>query len=241
MCTPPGAMPRPAAWNRAMKKDDVRVGDTYTAKVSGGVVPVRITEEVWLGDKHAGWKGVNTETGRSVRVKSAQRLRAPVGGGAADNAPTAKAAKLPPPPVGPVAGDVGAGGEGAGEGAEGRKAASPRPPKASGGAGGKGKRSQVRPTKGVKTENGPRKPNPNRPMSGLDAAAKVLADAGEPMRVKDIVETADKKGLWRSKAGKTPEATVYAAIIREIRDKGVDSRFKKTARGTFEATAEAKK
>jgi HB1, ASXL, restriction endonuclease HTH domain len=212
-----------------MKKDEVLIGNLYSAKVSGGVVPVRITEEVWLGEQHAGWKAVNTETGRAVRVKSAQRLRAQVG---------ARAAKLP---ASAVAGDVGPGGQGASEGAEGRKAASPRPPKAtSGGTAKKAKRSQVRPTKGTKAK-APRKPNPSRPMSGLDAAAKVLADAGEPMRVKDIVEAAEKKGLWKSKAGKTPEATVYAAIIREIRDKGVDSRFKKTARGTFEATAEAKK
>jgi HB1, ASXL, restriction endonuclease HTH domain len=212
-----------------MKKDHVLIGNLYSAKVSGGVVPVRITEEVWLGEQHAGWKAVNTETGRAVRVKSAQRLRAQLGPSAA------KAAKLAP-----VAGDVGPGGDGAADGEPGRKAASPRPPKAtSGGTAKKAKRSQVRPTKG--TKKGARRPNPNRPMSGLDAAAKVLADAGEPMRVKDIVEAAAKKGLWKSANGKTPEATVYAAIIREIRDKGVDSRFKKTARGTFEATAEAKK
>src|SRR5689334_13038929 len=105
-----------------MKKDQVLIGNLYSAKVWGRVVPVRITEEVWLGEKHSGWKAVNTETGRAVRIKSAQRLRAEVG------AP--KAAKLATPPaVTPVAGDVGPGGAGAGEGAEGRKAASPRPPK----------------------------------------------------------------------------------------------------------------
>jgi HB1, ASXL, restriction endonuclease HTH domain len=193
-----------------MKKDQVRIGNLYSAKVSGGVVPVRITEEVWLGEKHAGWKGVKTATGHAVRIKSAQRLRAQVGPAGA------KAAKLD---------------AAAGDGAEGRKAASPRSPKASGGASGR-KRKQVRPTKGAKAV---RKPNPSRPMSGLDAAAKVLAVAGQPMRVKDIVEAAAKKGLWESKAGKTPEATVYAAIIREIRDKGVDSRFVKKDRGLFSA------
>jgi len=39
----------------------------------------------------------------------------------------------------------------------------------------------------------------------------------------------------------TPEATIYAAIIREIRDKGVESRFAKKDRGLFQATAEAKR
>jgi hypothetical protein len=69
-------------------------------------------------------------------------------------------------------------------------------------------------------------------MSGLDAAAKVLADAGKPMRCKQIVETAITKGLWRS-GGKTPHATVYAAIIREIAAKKKDARFKKVDRGMF--------
>ena len=78
------------------------------------------------------------------------------------------------------------------------------------------------------------------PMSGLDAAAKVLADAGEPMRVGQVLEVVLKKGLWSTK-GKTPEATLYAAIIREIRDKGVDSRFEKKDRGVFAATAEARR
>ena len=132
-----------------------------------------------------------------------------------------------------VAGVVGPGGERAAEGASGRKAASPRPKPTPSGTRAK-RKTQVRPTKGTKPR-APRKPNPDRPLSGLDAAAKVLADKGEPMRVRDIVEVAAKKGYWKSKAGKTPEATVYAAIIREIRDKGVDARFVKKGRGLFAA------
>jgi len=69
-------------------------------------------------------------------------------------------------------------------------------------------------------------------MSGLDAAAKVLADAGGPLNCKTIVERAIEKGLWKS-GGKTPSATVYAAIIREIAKKGDASRFSKTERGMF--------
>jgi len=69
-------------------------------------------------------------------------------------------------------------------------------------------------------------------MSGLDAAAKVLADAGGPLNCKTIVERAIEKGLWKS-GGKTPQATVYAAIIREIAKKGDASRFSKTERGMF--------
>ncbi|MBX3377502.1 MAG: hypothetical protein KF678_10930 [Phycisphaeraceae bacterium] len=70
-----------------MKKDQVRIGNLYTAKVSGGLATVKITEERWLGDEHKGWKGVNVETGRAVTIKSAQRLRAAVGGKAANPSP----------------------------------------------------------------------------------------------------------------------------------------------------------
>ncbi len=72
-------------------------------------------------------------------------------------------------------------------------------------------------------------------MSGLDAAAKVLAESGEPMRAKEIVEQMVAKGYWKSPAGKTPHATLYAAIAREIANKGKDARFKKTERGKFAA------
>jgi len=71
-----------------------------------------------------------------------------------------------------------------------------------------------------------------KPMSGLDAAAKVLADAGEPMRAKAIVDAMINGGLWKS-GGKTPHATIYAAMIREIAAKGDAARFKKTDRGLF--------
>lgn len=69
-------------------------------------------------------------------------------------------------------------------------------------------------------------------MSGLDAAAKILADAGEPLNCKTIVERALEKGLWKT-GGKTPAATVYSAILREIARKGDGARFKKADRGLF--------
>jgi len=75
-----------------------------------------------------------------------------------------------------------------------------------------------------------------KPLSGLDAAAKVLANATEPMTVKAIVEQAEAQGLWKGRTGKTPAATISAAIGREIKDKGKDSRFKKVERGLFVAT-----
>ncbi|MBI5866105.1 MAG: winged helix-turn-helix domain-containing protein [Planctomycetes bacterium] len=75
-------------------------------------------------------------------------------------------------------------------------------------------------------------PANDRPLSGLDAAAKVLADVGQPMRARELVNTMIERGLWKS-GGKTPWATIYAAVIREIAAKGKASRFRKTDRGLF--------
>lgn len=69
-------------------------------------------------------------------------------------------------------------------------------------------------------------------MSGLDAAAKVLEEAGEPLHCKTIVERAISQGLWKT-SGKTPEGTIYSAILREILAKGDQARFRKTDRGLF--------
>ena len=41
------------------------------------------------------------------------------------------------------------------------------------------------------------------------------------------------KKLWTSPGGKTPHATLYSAILREINTKGNDARFNKTERGKF--------
>jgi hypothetical protein len=70
-------------------------------------------------------------------------------------------------------------------------------------------------------------------MSALDAAAQVLADAQEPMNTKAMIEAMAAKGLWTSPGGKTPHATLYAAILREINEKGAEARFVKTDRGQF--------
>jgi hypothetical protein len=72
-------------------------------------------------------------------------------------------------------------------------------------------------------------------LSALDAAAKVLAEAGEPLNTKQMVEAMAAKKLWTSPGGKTPHATLYSAILREINTKGNDARFKKTERGKFTA------
>lgn len=70
-------------------------------------------------------------------------------------------------------------------------------------------------------------------LSQLDAAAKVLGEATEPMTTKEMVETMATKGYWSSPGGKTPHATLYSAILRELQSKGEGSRFIKTERGHF--------
>jgi hypothetical protein len=80
---------------------------------------------------------------------------------------------------------------------------------------------------------------PDGGMSCLNAAAKVLAEKGEPMNCKEMIEAIAVKGYWTTPGGKTPHATLYSSIAREIRDKGKESRFKKADRGTFASTGVA--
>ncbi len=83
-----------------------------------------------------------------------------------------------------------------------------------------------------KRDTGERGAKGAKRASGLDAAAQVLTEAKEPLTAKEMVERMLAKGLWQT-TGKTPAATIYAAIIREIAAKGADSRFRKVERGKF--------
>jgi hypothetical protein len=76
------------------------------------------------------------------------------------------------------------------------------------------------------------KPAEPKALSGLDAAAQVLREAGEPMNAQDLVARILERGLWKTE-GKTPAATIYAAMIREVQAKGSASRFQKVDRGRF--------
>ena len=205
-----------------MKKNEEEVGRCYAAKVSGQMATIRIDAE----NPRGGWDATNLRTRKKVRIKSAQRLRgkAPARPGRrkkivslAEYEADAKAARkddvaktcLPP---------------------AGRQAVE---------AVEKGDL-----TKGVKVPTAKKKHQPKagkvekkeRKPSGLDATAQVLAEAKDPMGTKEMVERMLAKGLWKTN-GKTPAATIYAAIIREIAVKGNESRFRKTDRGHFELTA----
>ena len=94
--------------------------------------------------------------------------------------------------------------------------------------------------KGEKAPKTPKVPKPAKEtkakrVSALDAAAQVLAASDVPMRAKEMITAMEAKKLWTSPGGKTPEATLYAAIIREIAAKGTAARFKKHERGVFVA------
>lgn len=79
------------------------------------------------------------------------------------------------------------------------------------------------------------KVKPAKKLSQIGAAVEVLRNAGEPMTCKALVEAMTTAKLWKSPGGKTPEATLYAAIIREIKAKGKEARFIKAAPGQFAA------
>ena len=54
-----------------MRKAEVEIQGVYAAKVSGKIAHVLILRECPFG----GWDALNVETRRTVRIKSAQRLR----------------------------------------------------------------------------------------------------------------------------------------------------------------------
>ncbi len=82
-------------------------------------------------------------------------------------------------------------------------------------------------------------PPKERKPTLLDAAVRLLRESGEALGAKDMATKIIAAGWWETK-GKTPEATLYSAIIREISGKGAESRFHKVGRGRFELTAAGK-
>ena len=206
-----------------MKKKDVAVGGTYAAKVSGKVVDVRIDAE----HPNGGWTATNLATKKKVRIKSAQRLRgeSPMAKGAErgkkhKDAVTAAKRGEAPYPEEPKRNDFLA----YATGKAGKAKTSPVSKKDA-------KASKT--PKTVKKADTAKHAAAGAAMSGLDAAARVLAGVEEPMDCGSIVEIALAKGYWQTK-GKTPRATVYAAVIREIQKKGEAARFRKAGRGKFE-------
>ena len=78
-------------------------------------------------------------------------------------------------------------------------------------------------------------PRPEKKLSLLNAAAKVLAACRTPMNCKEMIAKAVEMGLWTPTGAKTPEQTLYSGIFREIKSTE-EPRFKKseTRKGSFE-------
>jgi hypothetical protein len=72
-----------------------------------------------------------------------------------------------------------------------------------------------------------------RKPSALSAAAQVLAEADGPLSAGEIVKRMLENGLWQTK-GRTPQATLYSALLRRIQKDGANARFRKVQRGRFE-------
>ena len=119
-----------------------------------------------------------------------------------------------------------------------KKAAAPKSTKSAKAAPAKkapAKKAQAsKPTKKAKTPAATGEAKAKK-VSAIDAAAKVLAASKEPMGCKEMIDAMAAKGLWTSPGGKTPHATLYSAILREINEKGKEARFVKTDRGRFAA------
>ncbi len=69
-------------------------------------------------------------------------------------------------------------------------------------------------------------------MRSIDAAEKVLRDAGVPLRPTEIAQRMIDQQLWQTN-GLTPGATIDARLSVDIRDKGQTYRFQRTEPGVF--------
>lgn len=67
------------------------------------------------------------------------------------------------------------------------------------------------------------------------AALQVLQERKVPMTCPELIDVMATEDLWTSPCGKTPAATLYAAISRSIKDLGKASPFRKAESGKFEA------
>lgn len=261
-----------------MKKKHVELGATYAAKVSGKLARVRIERE----SPHGGWEATNVDTGRSVRIRSAQRLRRALDAKRANEHAaayqTARAGDDEPDAAHDpdVCATLGCGRPSAltylgrprcqecyedeacseDEAAGGGDQSSETPNHEEiDMAAKKSSKKSVKTTKAPKAGKGTKAAHAAKPASAgttakakaakpaadakpkrtsaLDAAAEVLRKSGQPMRSQEMIAAMAEQGLWSSPNGKTPHATLYAAILREINDKGAAARFKKVERGQF--------
>jgi len=225
-----------------MKKNEIHIGGQYTCKVSDKIVVVKITGE----NPHGGWDAINLKTNKTVRIKSAQRLRTAKfidekalaekpenrtksGKGKAKAADsrrgllpheqvTAQPVDHPSEPTATPAAEP-----------EAHEAATVAP------TGDAELAAAKDTTASAGADTGEPGATGGKRMGLVSAAIRVLEDAGADaaMNCHELVKQAIERGLWQPRTGKTPASTLYAAILREIKDKPEASRFRKTDRGKF--------
>ncbi len=151
-----------------MKKADVTLGKTYTAKVTDRIVPVRIDRE----NPQGGWDGTNLKTKKKIRIKSARRLRgvycsdADVQPAQSDNRRLAN-----------------------------ERTTAPSPPVATRAK--KAEKASKATNASRKTNTAQRGAKQKRP-SALDGAAQLLAEASEPLSCKTMVHLMLERKLWKT-------------------------------------------
>jgi hypothetical protein len=189
---------------RMMKKAEVTIGGKYYANVSGNRCEIQIDAEKPRG----GWDATNLATGKKVLIKSAQRLQGEVGmrrGGAKVTT------------------------EGNVTIVENEPATVETIGEAASTVGAVPKKLRKAKTAATATESADAS---EKRLSCVTAALKVLGESSEPMNAQELVTAMEAKGYWSSPGGKTPHATLYSAILRDLA-KGDDSKFVKTERGRF--------
>jgi hypothetical protein len=256
-----------------MKKNDVKIGGLYVAKVSDKLVTVRIDGR----NDHGGWNATNTATGKHIRIKSAQRLRRAVSKTEKREAAATRVAKdvskILGVPVGVVTELDHAAGVPDVEPTtyDPDRCATPRckgeptitylgkplcqkcwkralakqeagtqtAPDAAGDAAVDAARAGEAKPKAKRARKAAKDAGDGKPkrLSAIDAAAEVLRKTGKPMRCQDLIAAMAEQGLWSSPNGKTPAATLYSALLREVQTKGEQARFRKADRGLFEFNA----
>ena len=154
-----------------------------------------------------GWFATNLATGKKIHVRTAQRLHGEVGKRKSTTKTQSDSQVEPPTDTNP---DI-----------------VPLKPKRS-----------AKNAEGQEPKRSAKKPEGQEPkrLSALAAAHKVLCEATEPLNVQQMIEAMTAKSYWTSPGGKTPHATLYSAILRELA-KGEASRFVKTDRGRFVAAS----
>lgn len=75
---------------------------------------------------------------------------------------------------------------------------------------------------------------PEKKRSLLEAAVEVLRIAKQPMNTREIIEWAMKLELWTPTGAKTPEQTLYGAIVRENKTKEQPRIVKSDIKGRFQ-------